>query len=111
MRSQHIARIDVTGEEAKDGMTDIQIYEKDMAWLREASAVVAEVTTPSLGVGYELGQAEAMGKPVLLLFMRSTDGKRLSAMLTGNKAFDLCEYIELGEATKAVDAWLDSKGL
>lgn len=30
--------------------------------------VVAEVTQPSLGVGYELGWAVALGKPILCLF-------------------------------------------
>lgn len=30
--------------------------------------VVAEVTQPSLGVGYELGRAVALGKPILCLF-------------------------------------------
>jgi 2'-deoxynucleoside 5'-phosphate N-hydrolase len=104
--TEHIARVTVTGEEAKDGMTDVEIYEKDMAWLRESECVVAEVTTPSLGVGYELGQAEAMGKPVLLLFMRSQDGKRLSAMLSGNKSFEVCEYAALPEALGRVDRFL-----
>ena len=35
--------------------------------------VVAEVTTPSLGVGYELGWATALKKPVLCLY-RTTSG-------------------------------------
>lgn len=104
--TEHIARVTVTGEEAKDGMTDLQIYEKDMAWLREAEVVVAEVTTPSLGVGYELGQAEAMGKPVLLLFMKGEGGKRLSAMLAGNRRFEVCEYLRLEDALAAVDRFL-----
>ena len=33
------------------GMTDAEIYEQDMAWLRESDVVLAECTTPSLGVG------------------------------------------------------------
>lgn len=39
-----------------------------------ASVIVAEVTQPSLGVGYELGRAVAMNKRILCLF-RPSSGK------------------------------------
>jgi nucleoside 2-deoxyribosyltransferase len=46
------------------GPSDEAIYGRDMAWLTEADAVVAEVTVPSHGVGYEVAwAAEALGKP------------------------------------------------
>ena len=45
-------------------MTPRQVYERDMAWLAECEAVVAEVTTPSLGVGYEIAEALHLRKPV-----------------------------------------------
>ena len=32
------------------------------------SVIVAEVTQPSLGVGYEIGRAYAMNKPILCLY-------------------------------------------
>ena len=32
------------------------------------TAVIAEVTQPSLGVGYEIGRALAMGKKILCLY-------------------------------------------
>lgn len=62
-----------------------------MEWVRESDVVVAEVSTPSLGVGYEIGQAQALGKPVLCLF-RPQEGKRLSAMLSGNAYVAIREY-------------------
>ena len=46
-------------------LSDDQIHARDMAWLVECDAVVAEVTTPSLGVGYELGVAEKLGNTLL----------------------------------------------
>ncbi len=73
----------------EDGPSDEAIYERDMAWLAEADVVVAEVTIPSHGVGYEIGQAEALGKRVLCLH-RPDAGWRLSAMLAGNAALQ-CE--------------------
>ena len=44
------------------------IFSRDMAWLTDADAFVAEVTVPSLGVGYEIAAAERMQKPALCLF-------------------------------------------
>jgi len=96
--TEHIGNADLTafGEVQR---TDEQIFERDMEWVREADVVVAEVTTPSLGVGYELGQAEALGKPVFCLY-RKIEGKRLSAMLAGNKALTCETYTDLEDATK-----------
>ena len=65
----------------ENSLTDTEIFERDMAWIEESDVVVAEVTTPSLGVGYELGQAESMGKKIICLF-RKVEGKRLSAMIS-----------------------------
>ena len=52
-------------------MTDFDIYERDMALLHQADAVVAECSTPSLGVGYELGSAHALGLPVYVKPVRA----------------------------------------
>lgn len=77
----------------EDGPTDEYIYDRDMAWLNEADVVVAEVTTPSLGVGYEIGKMEDK-KPTLCLY-REQDGKRISAMIGGNKNVKIEKYIVL----------------
>lgn len=66
----------------EDGPDDSFIYNRDMSWLEEADIVVAEVTSPSLGVGYEIGWAENK-KPVICLY-RQSSGRRLSAMISGN---------------------------
>jgi hypothetical protein len=89
--TEHVADDGLTpaGEE---GFSDGAIYRRDAGWLEEADAVVAEVTTPSLGVGYEVALAESLGKPVLCLF-RPGSGRRLSAMLAGNPRLQ-CECYE-----------------
>ena len=76
-----------------------------MEWLQSADAVIAEVTTPSLGVGYELGIAEKLKKPVLCLYRPSED-KRLSAMVKGNKIFTCKEYNNFTEIKLHVDEFL-----
>ena len=88
--TEHIGCPDLSdGGEAGPG--DIEIYARDLAWLREADVVIAEVTTPSLGVGYEVARAAVMGKPVVGLF-RPESGRRLSAMIRGNPAVRVLEY-------------------
>uniref|UniRef100_A0A673ST63 2'-deoxynucleoside 5'-phosphate N-hydrolase 1 n=1 Tax=Suricata suricatta TaxID=37032 RepID=A0A673ST63_SURSU len=66
--TEHVAAadLDARGEEASGG--DRLIHERDLAWLQQADVVVAEVTQPSLGVGYELGRAVALNKRILCLF-------------------------------------------
>src|SRR5574343_1664589 len=72
-------------------LSEEEIYNKDTTWIRESDIVVAEVTTPSLGVGYEIGYAESIGKKIVCLY-RPTPEKRLSAMITGNKNITVIEY-------------------
>lgn len=90
--TEHIGdqTLSILGE---DNVTDEFIYERDIKWLDEADVVVAEVTTPSLGVGYELGFAEGK-KPILCLFRNQT-GKQISAMINGNKNFIKKTYSDL----------------
>jgi len=72
-----------TGVGIKKGMSKHSIWKFDMDWVRQADVIIAEVTQPSLGVGYEIAKAEEMGKPVLSLFYEPSD-KRLSAMIEGS---------------------------
>lgn len=84
---------------------DVAIYEQDTAWLRESDLVIAECTTPSLGVGYELAYAENLGKPVHILYDKSRTN--LSAMLTGNKHFRIYPYTTEDEVFALTDSILD----
>ncbi|XP_069464979.1 5-hydroxymethyl-dUMP N-hydrolase isoform X2 [Ambystoma mexicanum] len=83
------------GEDAiRDG--DKFIHDRDVQWLELTDVVIAEVTQPSLGVGYELGRAVAMKKKVLCLF-RPSSGRCLSAMVRGaedGKRFFVKDYQE-----------------
>jgi nucleoside 2-deoxyribosyltransferase len=58
-----------------------EVYERDVSWIRGAQALIAEVSAPSHGVGYELGLALNEGKPVLCL---SLQGRKISKMISGN---------------------------
>lgn len=59
-------------------LTDAEILERDMLWLQQSDVVVAEVTQPSLGVGFEIARAITLNKPVLCLFRPSSGLRMLS---------------------------------
>jgi nucleoside 2-deoxyribosyltransferase len=99
--TEHIAHPD----DVERGMTDEEIYRRDMDWLTEADVVVAEVSTPSLGVGYELARAESLGKRVLCLFRPSSEGS-LSAIIAGSTMLTVAEYETVQEASLAVGEFL-----
>ncbi len=50
--TEHVGDLSLSKTEGmKD--RDLAIYEQDTSWLRESDLVIAECSTPSLGVGYE----------------------------------------------------------
>lgn len=86
-------------------MPSEEIWAKDIAWIKEADAVIAEVTNPSLGVGYEIAKAEEWGKPVLALF-REDGTRKLSAMIGGAPGVTNRSYATLDDAYQAIDDFL-----
>jgi nucleoside 2-deoxyribosyltransferase len=57
------------------------VYSRDVRWITECDFLLAEVSTPSHGVGYEIGYALALGKRVLCLYRK---GRKVSKMILGN---------------------------
>jgi len=76
--TEHIVAADVLSGEMN--FSARQIYERDAAWLESCDRVVAEISNPSLGVGYEICYALDFGKPVLALH---EEGLFISRMITG----------------------------
>ena len=102
--TEHVGSSELTtiGETSR---SDGEIFLRDMEWLQSADLVIAEVTTPSLGVGYELGIAEKLKIPVLCLY-RPIKGKRLSAMISGNDKFNCQAYQTLDDAKVHINKFL-----
>ena len=87
--TEHIADEQVTAlGELSD---DRAIHDRDLAWLKEADCLVAEVTTPSLGVGFEIGKATEWDMRILCLF-RPNAGRALSALIAGSDRVAVREY-------------------
>lgn len=91
----------------KHGMSKQDIWEWDLKWVREADVVIAEVTQPSLGVGYEIGKAEEWHKPILALFYEPS-GNRLSSMIEGSKHTTTKYYSNAEEAKKHINKFLNN---
>ena len=99
--TEHVGNI--TNEHGETNLTDGDIYRRDMDWLAESDVLVAEVSTPSLGVGYEIKEAERLGKKALCLY-RPQEGKRLSAIISGS-GIEVRNYSSLEEATGILDSF------
>lgn len=82
-----------------------EIWNNDIQWIGQADAIIAEVTNPSLGVGYEIARAEKMGKPVLCLF-RPSEERKLSAMIAGSPNVSVFEYTSLKTAEHAIATFM-----
>jgi nucleoside 2-deoxyribosyltransferase len=89
----------IGSDEVSFDLSDRHIHDRDMDWLTNADILVAEVSTPSLGVGYEIGRAVATGKPVVCLY-RKTNNSLLSAMIAGSPSLDVHEYSSVKEAAE-----------
>ena len=91
--TSHLARSEsIEGERL---LTPRDVYERDVKWIRECDALIAEVGVPSHGVGYEIGYALNAGKPVLCL---AQEGRRVSKMVTGNPSLEMRTYSTFDEA-------------
>jgi 2'-deoxynucleoside 5'-phosphate N-hydrolase len=88
-----------------DGPDDGHIHDRDMAWLKACDVVIAEVSTPSLGVGYEVGWAASMNKPILCL-CRAKEGPPLSAMIAGSPGIYTTTYASMDEAERIMGEFI-----
>ena len=82
--------------------SDQYIYQRDFDWLKKSDVMVADVTVPSLGVGYEIGFAEQLNIPILCLF-NPKNKKSLSAMVSGNRKIINKEYQSINDAKLVLD--------
>lgn len=87
-----------------------EVYNRDVAWIRHCDALIAEVSVPSHGVGYEVGFALDQGKPVLCL---AQEGVAVSKMLTGNPhpGLQVKIYHDASEGVTVIRKFLDQHHL
>lgn len=101
----HLARPEVM--ELERVVDPEEVYRRDIEWIEACDAVVAEVSTPSHGVGYEIAYALAQGKPVLCCYRGDAP---VSKMITGNSSQGLVVrgYRDDEDALQIVQAFLSN---
>jgi hypothetical protein len=77
-------------------LSSCDIFERDLSWIEQVAkargVLVAEVSTPSTGVGYEIATARYRhALPVICLY-RPAFTTRCTAMVSGDAAIRLIEY-------------------
>ena len=81
-----------------EALSSREIFERDVAWIedvaRSGGLLVAEVSRPSIGVGYEIALARhRFAIPVICLY-RPAFTKRCSGMVAGDSGIRLIEYTD-----------------
>jgi 2'-deoxynucleoside 5'-phosphate N-hydrolase len=102
----------LTAHLARPGVLDAgarEVYARDMAWVEAAEVLIAEVSTPSHGVGYEIAFALMWGKPALCLYR---EGARVSKMILGNSqpSLTLAAYADERAGLEAVGRFMAGAG-
>jgi len=101
----HLAKSDVVAEELI--VAPREVYERDAAWIQNCDALIAEVSVPSHGVGYEIGYALNAGKFVLCLYR---EDRKVSKMIAGNphELLNVKSYSDTHEAIALIRDFLDN---
>ena len=106
--SEHFASQDLTSR-GEHALAPRVVHDRDMQWLLAADLVVADVTVPSLGVGYEIGRALEHRKRILCI-AQPQEGKRVSSMITGAPALTYREYSSASELPALFAAFFEDNG-
>jgi hypothetical protein len=84
-----------------EALTMEGIFARDLAWIDEAAAeagiLVAEVSRPSTGVGYEIAYARYRHQMRVICLYRPAHTTRCTAMIAGDPGIELIEYPVDGE--------------
>lgn len=76
-----------------------EIYKRDIELLKQCDIVFADITVPSLGVGYELAYAESLGKHIYAVYEKDAN---VSGFIRGNKNITFFEYENIQEVLNRI---------
>ena len=82
--------------EKENDVTDESIFKKLEQKLNQADIIFAELTVPSLGVGYELGYADSHNKKIIGIYDK-TAVQKITTMVRGNKRIKVIPYTDIYE--------------
>ena len=96
--TKHVAdpNLKVCGE----NLSSEKIFTRDCELLKESDILFADITIPSLGVGYEICEAKNLGKKVYAVYEK---GKNVSGFLLGDKYIEFLEYSNCDEVLEFIE--------
>ena len=77
-------------------LSDNDVFESLVNRIKRADLIFAEITVPSLGVGYELGYADSQDKRIICVYDKNITPK-VTTMLRGNKKLKIIPYTDIYE--------------
>jgi hypothetical protein len=92
-------------------LSDKQIYTRDIKWIDGSKIMVAEVSGPSIGVGFEISYALFIKKmPVLAVY--HNEAGQISSMITGctNPLLEIKKYSNVDDLTSIVKKFIANSG-
>ena len=101
--TEHIVRDDI--EKFEKEISARATYERDIKYLHECDIVIAEVSNPSLGVGYEICYAENLKKPILCLYLKSLNVSRMILGIKSHSVILNC-YKNIDEMLELIDKFI-----
>lgn len=99
--SEHVASSKL--EEAEAKRTDEEIFLSDIGFIDECDCLVADITVPSIGVGYEICYAVSKGKRVVCVYKEEAS---VSAMVLGNRRVTTVPYATMEGLEKGLALYL-----
>lgn len=100
----HLASSDLTQGESE--MNAVDVFRRDLDWVSKCDVLIAEVSTPSHGVGYEIAAAIFQGKKVMCCHHKNI---KISKILSGNnlKNMKVFAYSDDEEIIKEIGKFLN----
>jgi 2'-deoxynucleoside 5'-phosphate N-hydrolase len=92
-------------------LSDKQVYTRDIKWIDASKIVIAEVSGPSLGVGFEVSYALFVKKMPVLAVYHDQAGQ-ISAMITGctDPQLQIKKYSNVDDLTSIIKKFILSNG-
>ncbi len=90
VHSSHVSD-DALSEFGETNVSSREILKRELSALAKSDVVIAEVTTPSLGVEYLIAVASTQNKRIVALY-KGTDTLQLSAIIKGDENLEVHTY-------------------
>ena len=82
-----------------------EMFDRGLVWIKDSDVLVADVSIPSVGVGWEIGFVESLGKRVICLYNVNSE-KKLSTTVEGNPKNEIIKYNSVDEVIEKLNKLL-----